>query len=658
MSRKDRLLAAALAAAIFVPALSSAADQAAAPAEPAEAVQPQARVLDRADLESWLDGMLPFALDSGDIAGVVITVVKDGTVLLEKGYGYADVAQRRPMDPEQTMVRIGSTSKLFTWTAVMQLVEQGKLDLDRDVNDYLDFRIPEDFGKPVTLRDLMNHRGGFEEGLKDVLRLDPVDVPSSEAYLKEHMRPMLFPPGQVPAYSNYGASLAGYIVERVSGMPFERYLDAHILAPLGMTRTSFDQPLPARFEGQYSLGYRQASMPPGAYEQIVTRAAGSGTATAADMARFMLVHLQQGRFGDAQLLRPETVELMHSPSHEALPGFSTMAHGFFRGTNNGRLVIGHGGDTLWFHTELDLLPEEGVGLFYSFNSRGRDDAVYRARYALFEGFMDRYFPDAAAAPGGAAPAALASALTDAQAIAGHYESSRRVEHGLMSIFYVLQQSAIAANADGTISAPGFLEPAPVTFREIGPQVWRDVKGSRQLALRTVDGIKTVEDSDDPTSVLQAVPFRRSAGLNLGILLGASIVLVLTVVAWILTPLWRGFGRFPDGAVPEVRRDWRILRIAVTYDVLYLFAWCLVLAPLLSLQLDVYRDSLDPVIRALQVAGVLAVVAAALGLRSAWRLSRRDVPVVSRGWAWLAAASLVGVAWVAYMGGLLRFSLNY
>ncbi len=216
-----------------------------APAAPA-AAEPSTHSLDRADLETWLDGMVPYALKAGDMAGAVVVVVKDGTVLLEKGYGFADVSKKLRMDPERTMVRIGSTSKLFTWTAVMQLVEQGKLDLDRNINDYLDFKIPEDFGKPVTLRDLMNHRGGFEEGLKDVLWTNPHGVPSTEAYLKDHKRPMLFPPGEVPAYSNYGAALAGYIVERISKEPYERYIERHILMPLGMTNTSFDQPLPEK----------------------------------------------------------------------------------------------------------------------------------------------------------------------------------------------------------------------------------------------------------------------------------------------------------------------------------------------------------------------------------------------------------------------------
>src|SRR3984885_1694107 len=405
------------------PPAAVAAPPTAVPASPT-APESSAHTLDRNDLETWLDVMVPYAMKDGDLAGAVVVVIKDGTVLLEKGYGYADVSKKLRMDPEQTMVRIGATSKLFTWTAVMQLVEQGKLDLDRNINDYLDFAIPSDFGEPVTLRDLMNHRGGFEEGLKDILWTNPQGVPSTEAYLKDHKRPMLFAPGEVPAYSNYGAALAGYIVERISKEPYERYIERHILVPLGMTHTSFDQPLPERFAAAVSKGYRTASSPPGPYELIVTRPAGSGTTTAADMAHFMIAHLQDGHVGDAEILQADTAKRMHSPSEQAPAGFATMAHGFFRESHNGRTVLGHGGDTIYFHNEFELLPAEGVGIDFTFNSRGRAEAVYLAREALFDGFMDRYFPDAAAL---AEPPALPSAVADAQLIAGRYESSRRIE---------------------------------------------------------------------------------------------------------------------------------------------------------------------------------------------------------------------------------------
>jgi CubicO group peptidase (beta-lactamase class C family) len=646
------LVACAAAVLLQVSAARSATGE--APAPPA-ASGPGGHPLDRADLEAWLDGMVPYALKAGDMAGAVVVVVKDGTVLLQKGYGYADVSKKLAMDPEQTMVRIGSTSKLFTWTAVMQLVEKGLLDLDRNINDYLDFTIPNDFGKPVTLRDLMNHRGGFEEGLKDVLWTNPHGVPSTEAYLKEHKRPMLFAPGEVPAYSNYGASLAGYIVERISKEPFERYVERHILVPLGMTHTSFDQPLPERFAAAVSKGYRTASAPPGPYELIVTRPAGSGTTTAADMARFMIAHLQDGHAGDAEILRADTAKRMHSPSEQASPGFATMAHGFFRDLHNGRTVIGHGGDTIFFHNEFDLLPQEGVGIDFTFNSRGRESAVYLAREALFDGFMDRYFPPSAAPLD---PPALPTASADAQVIAGRYESSRRIEHGFLSLFYVLQQSVISANPDGTILVPGEITPGPLTYREIGPQLWRRSGGSQQLMLQTVNGVKTVVDGTDPTSVLQAVPLKRSSALNLTVLIVTCLVLVWTLLAWLLSPWLRPPKNVPDDLVAQVGRLRLLLRATAAFDVVYLVCWFMILRPTLNLDLDFYSSGLDPVVGTLEAAGLLAMAAAALGIWGAWRLSRLHIPRRLRLGGLVTAAALLGVVWIGVVGGLIRFSLNY
>jgi len=643
-----RNMIALLASAVAVLVHTSAARSAPAVAAPAAA-------LERADLETWLDGMVPYALKAGDMAGAVVVVVKDGHVLLQKGYGYADVSKKLAMDPEQTMVRIGSTSKLFTWTAVMQLVEQGKLDLDRNINDYLDFTIPNDFGKPVTLRDLMNHRGGFEEGLKDILWTNPQGVPSTEAYLKDHKRPMLFAPGEVPAYSNYGAALAGYIVERISKEPYERYIERHILAPLGMTHTSFDQPLPEHFAAAVSKGYRTASAPPGPYELIVTRPAGSGTTTAADMAHFMIAHLQDGHFGDAEILQVDTAKRMHSPSEQAPAGFATMAHGFFRELHNGRTVIGHGGDTIYFHNDFELLPAEGVGIDFTFNSRGRGEAVYLAREALFNGFMDRYFPDSAAPVD---PPALPTALADAQVIAGRYESSRRIQHGFLSLFYVLQQTVITANADGTISVPGEFTPEPLVYREIGPQLWRRVGGSRELTLQTVSGVKTVVDGGDPTSVLQAVPLRRSSVLNLTVLTFASLILIWTLLAWLLSRWIRPLKNIPEDLASQVKRLRLLLRAAAAFDVVYLICWFMILQPTLNLELDFYNSGLDPVVGALEVAGLLAIAAAILGIWSAWRLSRLNVPRRLPFWGFVTAAGLLGVVWIGFIGGLIRFSLNY
>jgi len=610
--------------------------------------------LNAEDVEAWLNGLLTYGLKNGDIAGAEVSVVKDGTILFQSGYGYADVEKKKPMDPAQVMTRIGSTSKLFTWTAVMQLVQQGKLDLNRNVDDYLDFKVSPAGGKAITLLDLMNHRAGFEEGLKDILAMDPNGLQSTETYLKQHPRPLLFAPGTVPAYSNYGAALAGYIVQRVSGERFESYIEQHIFLPLGMQHSTFEQPLPERFKGMVSQGYRQASEPAQPYELLPTRPAGSVTSTAADMARFMLAHLQQGHLGSYDMLSAQTAQLMHSPSEDALPGFSSMAHGFFHQTQNGRTVIGHGGDTIFFHTELDLLPEEGVGIFYSFNSRGREQAVYGLRKALFDQFMDRYFPQTSAP---SEPAALASAQADAGKIAGRYESSRRVEHGFLSIFYLLQQTVISAHPDGTIETPRFLEPGVTHLREVAPNIWREIDGARQLALTDVNGVKTVLDSEDPTSVLQAVPVHRSAPLDLTVLLVSFAVVVLTIILWPTLHLVRRHYQRPRTAV-EARRWLTVLRIAAAFDLLWVLCWSVILTPVLTLQLDFYSSKLDPVIRLLQIAGLVVIGLAVAGLWSVWRLWRLEGSWLSRLGNGLIAAALLGLVWIGFIGSLISFNLNY
>src|SRR5580692_10833453 len=195
----------------------------AAPAVPVPVVAPApmgAHALTAGDLESFLDGLMPLQIRNADIAGAVVAVVKDGHVLFEKGYGYADVAARRPVIADSTLFRPGSISKLFTWTAVMQQVEMGKLDLDRDVNDYLDFKIPPAFGKPITLRNIMTHSTGFEETAKDLFVGSAADLRPNSEYLRVHMPARIFPPGTTPAYSNYATTMAAYIVERVSGQNF------------------------------------------------------------------------------------------------------------------------------------------------------------------------------------------------------------------------------------------------------------------------------------------------------------------------------------------------------------------------------------------------------------------------------------------------------
>ena len=608
--------------------------------------------IDAADLTSWFDGMMPAVLQQGNVAGAVVSVVKDGHVLLAKGYGYADAARKTPMDAQRTLIRPGSVSKLFTWTAVMQLVEQGKIDLNADVNRYLDFKVPEPYGHPITVADLMMHRTGFEEGLKDVLVTDPKKLESLGQSLRRHVRPVLFPPGTVPAYSNYGAALAGYIVERVSGEPFADYVAHHILGPLGMTHSTFAQPLPATLAPYMSKGYRSATEAPRPFEMLAQSPAGALSATAADMAQFMLAHLQDGRTDRGQILRPETVKLMHSPSLVLPAGFDTMAHGFFLGQRNGRATLEHGGDTVIFHSDLEIIPAEHVGLFVSFNSRGQADATYGIRERLMSAFMDRYFP---ALPS-AEPPALPSAAAHAREIAGRYESSRRVQSGFMSLFYVLQgQDVVSTNPDATISmssAPG------KTFREVAPYVWREVGGARLLQLANVDGTKTIVDGRNPAGVLQAVPLKRNAGLNLPIFLFGLLVLLAAAVAWLVAEMSRRYYRQPPSLAGRPLLVRRLARIATVVDLAYLTGWFIILKPILSSDVVFYTGALDPIIRLLQLAAIVPIAGAIVGVWNAWLSIRSDRNRAMKAGAVLVTLALITIPWIAYVGGLMDFTLNY
>src|SRR4051812_37204163 len=260
---------------------------------------------DRAELEAFLDGVMAANLRDNHVAGATVSVVKDGALFFTKGYGYADVERRKPVNPERTLFRIGSVSKVFTWTAVMQLAEDGRLDLDADVNRYLDFKIAPTYAAPITLRTLLTHTAGFEDDSRDIFRENGDRPTPPGVWLERHLPGRVRPPGQYPAYSNYGAALAGYVVARVSGMPWEEYVERRILEPLGMSQTTPRQPLPSRLRENMSTGfkYAKAHFDRQPFEMLDGLApAGAISASATDMAKFMLAHLENGSFGGGGIL--------------------------------------------------------------------------------------------------------------------------------------------------------------------------------------------------------------------------------------------------------------------------------------------------------------------------------------------------------------------
>lgn len=347
---------------------------------------------DRNALEALIDDAITEAVGSDHIAGGTVAIVKDGKILLAKGYGYADREAKLPVDPSRTVFRVGSVAKPFVGTAVMQLVEQGKLDLDADVNRYLStFQIPRTYAEPITLRHLLTHTAGFEERIigNDRNRREDDIRPLAEA-LPDLMPARVRPPGKIASYSNWSVTLAGHIVELVSGLSFAEYVERHIFAPLGMTHSTFQEPLPPRLEKDLAVGYhyRDGAFVPQAFEFISDYGpAGALSSTASDMARFMIAHLQKGRSGKVRILSNAAAAEMHRRqfgSHPRLPG---MAINFGVASLNGSPMLQHTGATFVFHANMALFPREGVGLFVAFNGPGSaGDKVLKA-------FLDRYYPE-------------------------------------------------------------------------------------------------------------------------------------------------------------------------------------------------------------------------------------------------------------------------
>ena len=503
------------------------------------------------DAEAWLDGLMPSALETARVPGAVVVIVKDGKPLVKKGYGFSDWDKSQPVDPDRTLFRPGSTSKLFTWTAVMQLVEQGKLDLDVDLNRYLDFKIPDYKGKALTLRHVMTHTTGFEEVARDLLTYSPV-TPDIGAVLKRYIPPYIYEPGTTPGYSNYATSLAGYIVQRVSGQPFDEYIEQHIFKPLDMKNASFRQPLPKALEPQMSQGYLSQDEKAKGFEVISMPPAGSLSASGADMGNFMIAYLNGGHLGDAQILKPETVKLMHTTLTKPMPDLLGIGLGFYQQDINGHRVVGHGGDTVLFHTDLLIFPDDNVGIYVSVNSPGSNGLGKWLRDRVFESFANRYLPDTRTPTTPAVDAATAK--LHAQQMAGAYRTTRREDSTFLSLLALLSPVRVEAIEDGKVAID--LAGARSVFREVRPYFWEEEHGKRRLQALVENG-KVKRWGLEPyvfAFVFEPVPVMASTGALISLCAALGVV-ALTTLLWPVAAILRrrhGVDAKPHWAVSNVR----------------------------------------------------------------------------------------------------------
>jgi len=491
--------------------------------------QPQQGPTDPAEMETFLDKELGKEMEKHHIAGAAVSVVKDGKLFLAKGYGHADVENGMPVDPERTIFHVGSVGKVFTWTAVMQLVEQGKLDLDADINTYLDFRIPDTYEQPITLRHLMSHTSGFEERWLDSVVSDASELVPAREWLVSYMPARVCPPGDCAGYSNYNAMLAGYIVARVSGQPYDQYIQEHIFDPLGMAHSTARSPIPPDLRAHASVGYTYED---GAYQAFPDYTAqpalwpsGAHQASVTDMARFMIAHLQDGRYSDeniagARILEESTVRQMHSTLYTPDPRLLGSAYGFADLSDNGQRTLGHEGYFPPMHSQLLLLPDQNLGVFVAYNSEG-GGALTKQHVGFQRAFFDHY----CAAPAVEPVQPPADFAERAGRFVGPYRFASSPATTFQKVGGLVGANTVQIRDPGDDTLLLSIGGYEWRFVEVEPLYFRQVDGPFGIVFREDDGGRITQMYTDlmPQYTALKLAWYETPGFNVPLLLACVLV---------------------------------------------------------------------------------------------------------------------------------------
>lgn len=443
------------------------------------------------DVEGFVDGYMARWIGRST-PGAAICLVKDGRIVFSKGYGQDSVESGRPVDSRQTVFEYGSVSKLFVYTTIMRLVEQGRIDLQADVRQYLpdNFLRTLRFDQPVTLFQIMNHTAGFEDNLFDLI----LTRPNKQATLLETLQsaqPMqVYEPGTVAAYSNFAVALAAHIAERMLQQPFHAYLAKTVFQPLQMTQTSAhpllsDKPglAQARAAGHYALPGGQFR--PGDWSYVPMYPIGGVNGTAEDLARFATALLPEPGQPSPLFAKRETLDTFFTQTHAMGPGIGGFAHGFIEWDGE-RRTIGHGGNTACFSTQINLVPEDRFAVIILTNTAGEMDITAGLTQALIgrpsQAGANLPAPPKAAPSQAASnqaassrPAPGLSSLPPASDVAGLYVDARRMHNGFLAFHRYLSLMQVKALGPDQISVS--MGGQSAIMRQTAPYLFERVEAS-------------------------------------------------------------------------------------------------------------------------------------------------------------------------------------
>ena len=524
------------------------------PAPPTAPIPPAA-------LEGFVDGAVRQAMETEHVAGVAVIVVQGDRVVLQKGYGLAALEPVRAVDPAATRFRIGSVSKTFTWLMLLKLAEAGKLDLNAPINRYLPKELqvaPQGFTQPIRVLDLMAHAPGFDDPSFGILLVrNPKLLPNRRTALAAHQPRRVRGPGQFGTYSNHGTSLAGIIVEQVTGLGFEEAAEALLFTPMGMARTSFREPypprsglprpLPAAVEAEFAQGLAWTG---GAYrakpfEYLSHRApAGSASTTADDMGRYLRTQLRDGVLDGNAVWGPATARAIRTPILKANPGSNGWAHGFMQLDMPGGVKgYAHGGATQDQTAYMMVIPAHDLGIFVATNSGAGFALAERMPRLLLERFY---------APPGQLRAPVPALDAEADRFAGTYLSTRRPYFGLEAFLMRPQVEAEVSVGGGYLRTIAGGQ-ARAWVPDGAPGRFRDARGDEILQFNLgPDGRAVSFDTRQGTSRMERQPAWASTGLLYSVTAAGAVAAL-----WLL--------------VSRARRLWRLQKAAPTLRRIDLFA---------------------------------------------------------------------------------------
>jgi CubicO group peptidase (beta-lactamase class C family) len=501
---------------------------------------------DAAEFEGFLEKLMVSEMARLDVPGAAVVMVRDGEVVSSRGYGFADVESQTPVDPAMTLFGIGSVTKPLTAVAAMQQVERGHLDLDADINTYLDFRVKDKNGTAVTLASLLTHTSGFEERKIGFVTRDADDVESLGELLRDDVPTRFAATGEVHSYSNHNYALVGHLVERVSGQDFVTYMDKNVFGPLGMTNTAFAHELPSDLASRLAVGYEGGAGSRRPADRVYDRQypAGEVVATPQDMATFMIALLEGGQVDGARVMGKETAATYLAAAYRPAPNMPGRTTGGLEELwINGEQAVAHGGDTLGgFSAQMVLLPARRTGFFLVYN-------VYSDEFRtdVVDAVFDEFYPDQSPSP-----AFVELERDELGRFAGNYQWTRFARSTADKVLAMTPpyNTFVDANDDGTLTVRWLGVDESWDYRPTGPTTFVRVAGEPTV----VDGLVidpgarisfTIEYAEVRYlhTSLHTVALKRVPFLGLGIVHISAfgtivIVFVLSLLIWAVGALVR------------------------------------------------------------------------------------------------------------------------